>query len=191
MPSPFRTGVCLICGHEWHTRSLKALTCSPKCRAALRERRRPTSGRPARTYPPDLVAQIQRLYESGLTIAEVSDRVGPGCKVQLVMERYGIERRGRYKRNQRGVRNHGWRGDVAGYQALHLRVASARGKPMQCEWCGSTEERRYEWANLTGDYGDVNDYARLCVSCHRRYDAARRKATGKRTSSLRGGGANV
>jgi hypothetical protein len=32
---------------------------------------------------------------------------------------------------------------------------------------------RYEWANLTGDYEDVRDFASMCVRCHRRYDAAR------------------
>jgi hypothetical protein len=35
---------------------------------------------------------------------------------------------------------------------------------------------RYEWANLTGSYGDPGDYERMCVTCHRRFDAARRKA---------------
>ena len=31
----------------------------------------------------------------------------------------------------------------------------------------------YDWANLTGDYADVSDFARMCRSCHRRYDNAR------------------
>jgi hypothetical protein len=78
-----------------------------------------------------------------------------------------------------------WRGDAAKYQALHIRVEAARGKPQHCSECGATKPGRYEWANLTGDYADVNDYARMCVSCHRRYDAARRAATGERTSPVR------
>jgi hypothetical protein len=58
------------------------------------------------------------------------------------------------------------------------RVGAARGRPSHCSICDTTSsETKYEWANLTGNYQDVNDYARMCVTCHRRFDAARRKAT--------------
>jgi hypothetical protein len=43
-----------------------------------------------------------------------------------------------------------------------------------------------EWANLTGNYADIDDYERMCVLCHRNFDAARRRATGRRTSPVRG-----
>ena len=132
---------------------------------------------------PVLVEKIRQLYESGLTITEVQ-RLVPGCKVQRVMEQHGIPRRRAIKRDQHGDRNHAWRGDDAGYQALHLRVQTERGKPQLCEWCGTTEGRM-EWANISGDYADVNDYSRLCIRCHRTYDAARRAATGERTSPVR------
>ena len=94
------------------------------------------------------------------------------------------KRRVAAKRDQAGAANHMWRGDEAGYQALHLRVEAARGKPHECSKCGSTEGRM-EWANLTGNYADVDDYARMCVSCHRNFDAARRRLTGRRTSPKR------
>ena len=42
----------------------------------------------------------------------------------------------------------------------------------------------------TGDALD-DAYARMCVPCHRRYDAARRRLTGERTSPRRGGGGDV
>lgn len=141
------------------------------------------SGSKPREYPPDLIERIRSLYESGLTIAEVQRQVR-GCKVQNVMVRYGIPRRACAKRNQRGEANHMWRGDDAGYQALHLRVAAARGKPSYCNWCGTTDGK-FEWANLSGAYEDVNDYERLCASCHRFYDAARRRETGRRTMPTR------
>ena len=35
------------------------------------------------------------------------------------------------------------------------------------------------------EYADVDDYARMCVSCHRHFDAARRRLTGRRTSPKR------
>ena len=73
-------------------------------------------------------------------------------------------------RDQSGERNPMWAGDDAGYSALHLRVESARGKPSQCEECGTTTAKRFEWANMTGRYEDVSDYRRLCSSCHHRHD---------------------
>jgi len=31
-------------------------------------------------------------------------------------------------------------------------------------------KKRYQWASLTGDYADINDYKRMCQSCHAKYD---------------------
>lgn len=186
MPSPWRIAQCLICGGEWETRKPTARTCSPKCRAQLREREKPSQGRSPREYPADLVAQVRRLYESGLTRAEVQQAVGPGAKVETIMRRHGIDARRAIKRDQAGERNHMWRGDSANYQALHLRVDAARGKPAHCTRCDRRDAgTRYEWANLTGDYTDVDDYERMCVPCHRTFDADRRRRTGARTSPVR------
>jgi hypothetical protein len=183
MPRQWRERTCAECGGLWRTRSATARTCSPKCRAVERERRLPSQGRPARQYPPHLVAAVRSMYESGLTRAEVQAKL-PGYKVETVMRRHGITPRKAIPRDQTGSRNAGWKADEATYTALHLRVQSARGKPSLCEWCGETRGR-FEWANLTGLYTDVSDYARLCVSCHRTYDAARRRQTGERTSPVR------
>jgi len=65
-----------------------------------------------------------------------------------------------------------WRGTEATLKAKHCRIVTVRGKAASCIW-GCTSQR-YQWANLTGDYDDVRDYAAMCVSCHRRYDNARR-----------------
>lgn len=185
MPSPWRTAKCAWCGNEWQTRSLTARTCNPTCRARLREQEHgPTKGSPPRKYPAEVVDKVRSLYESGHTIAEVQAAVS-GVKVQLIMERYGVERRAAAKRNQSGDRNHMWAGDDAGYTALHLRVYAKRGAPQSCTRCGTDAASRYEWANLTGNYQDVNDYQRMCVACHRQFDAARRRATGMRTSPAR------
>ena len=143
--------------------------------------------KPKKEYPPELVAEVRRLYESGLTMREVAEAVEASVKViQRLMTRHGIARRPAAKRHQSGSANHTWKGDEAGYSALHLRVESARGKPQQCSRCDTTDPARfYEWANLTGHYEDVLDYARMCRQCHRAYDAARRKTTGERTSPQR------
>lgn len=187
MPSPWRTSKCLHCGREWQTRKSSARTCSPLCRARLRELERgPTKGASPRDYPADIVAEVRRLYESGMTRAEVQNVIGPGFKVENIMRRYGIQMRPAIPRDQTGPRNATWKGDAAGYQALHLRVEAARGKPSHCERCGLADPAtRYEWANLTGNYSDISDYERMCVTCHRRFDAERRERTGARTSPAR------
>ncbi|QHB37302.1 HNH endonuclease [Gordonia phage Gudmit] len=185
MPSPWQTKVCEHCGATWRTRKPTARTCSPTCRARLREiEHGPTRGAEPREYPAELVDKVQAMYAAGHTITEIQAEVH-GAKVQNIIRRYDINTRPAIKRDQRGEKNHMWRGDAANYQALHLRVESARGKPSRCARCWTTTPGRYEWANRTGKYEDINDYVRLCVSCHRRYDAARRQATGRRTSPER------
>ena len=141
----------------------------------------PSGGKP-RQYPQEIIDLICGWYKEGLTVAEIRAIAPKGYRVQTILERYLPERRLAAKRNQRGENNHMWKGDNAGYQALHLRVEAARGKPMRCEWCNDEGGLRYEWANLTGNYTDVFDFVRLCLSCHRTYDAKRRKETGKKTS---------
>ena len=136
----------------------------------------PGSGAKPKEYPQELVDRVRTLYEQGMTMREVSAEVGASVKVlQVLMPRYGIARRPAIKRNQTGPANHSWRGDDACYAALHLRVATVRGKPSLCAACERTDSKaRYEWASLTGNYADIYDYVRLCVPCHRRFDSRRR-----------------
>ncbi len=69
-----------------------------------------------------------------------------------------------------GERNPNWQDDP-GYGSTHARVHVRRGKAVSCIWgCAAA---KFEWANLTGDYKDPQDYASMCISCHKRYDAAR------------------
>lgn len=71
--------------------------------------------------------------------------------------------------------NPNWRGDGVGYFALHDWVYRTLGRPMQCENCGSTDHKRYEWANLSGEYKrDTSDWARLCKMCHHLMDGSMR-----------------
>lgn len=143
------------------------------------------SGKKPREYPPEIVELITGYYRSGMTVKEIIEIAPKGYKVQRILQRYLPQRRVAAKRDQSGEKNSSWKGDQAGYQALHLRVEAARGKPSECSLCDTTTGR-FEWANLTGDYTNINDYARMCIVCHRRYDLERRKATGKRTSPERG-----
>ena len=116
--------------------------------------------------------KVRALYESGLTQEEVGERLGVSQKViWSFMKRKGIKARIAAKRDQRGEKNSSWKGNRAGYQACHIRVITARGRPSRCEECGTTDPSRcYDWANLTCNYHDVDDYRRLCRSCHWKLD---------------------
>lgn len=68
-----------------------------------------------------------------------------------------------------GAEKPNWKGDAVGYSALHAWVRRVKGAPCVCERCGTTEGKRYEWANKSREYRrDLDDWERLCVSCHRK-----------------------
>lgn len=70
-----------------------------------------------------------------------------------------------------GVNNFSWRGNDAGKSAMHNWVERQRGKPKKCEMCGDTKRRFYDWANIDHKYKrKLEDYIRLCRSCHRKRD---------------------
>jgi hypothetical protein len=132
---------------------------------------RPVGYRPRKTDSPELVERVKLLYSAGKTQDEIATVLGRSRKfVQGVFRRNGMKARVAAKRDQRGPRNSSWKGDRAGYQALHLRVYQAKGRPTACSVCGTTTARAFDWANLTGNYQDITDYAAMCRSCHWRYD---------------------
>ena len=70
-----------------------------------------------------------------------------------------------------GVNSPHWKGNNVGYMGRHYRIRNQYGDPEFCEGCGSEENQRYEWANISGKYkNDRNDWLRLCVSCHHKFD---------------------
>lgn len=128
---------------------------------------------------------LKEMYETkNMTIAEMADAIG--CcerRVSRELKRIGVCFRKKGARTpKKGSSNGAWKGANATYSAFHHRVAAVRGKPSKCEFCGDEESSRFEWSNLTGKYEDVEDYARLCVSCHKRLDHERRTKTGEMTS---------
>lgn len=85
-----------------------------------------------------------------------------------------------YYQNLRETRPSGkdswaWKGDKVGKSALHNWVEKHKGKPKKCEHCGTTKAKQYDWANISGEYKrELNDFKRLCRSCHAKYDYPRR-----------------
>jgi hypothetical protein len=75
------------------------------------------------------------------------------------------------KRSRRGANSPFWKGDAVGYSGGHARVKRERGHPSKCESCGiGSSEARIEWASVTRNYADPNDYIGLCTGCHRAAD---------------------
>jgi len=66
-----------------------------------------------------------------------------------------------------------WKGERAGYRAIHYRIVKLYGKAIKCEnvKCKHKDYHRFEWACLDGDYKlERNTWAMLCVFCHRQMD---------------------
>ena len=111
-------------------------------------------------------------YELKMTQVEIGAYYGVSQKiVWRWMRDSKIRQRVPAKRDQIGNKNSSWKGNDAGYSALHYRVYKERGKPNKCDVCNCSESnRRYQWASLSGNYADINDYKRMCESCHSKYD---------------------
>lgn len=70
---------------------------------------------------------------------------------------------------RKGENTSSWKGDKAGYSAIHKYLTVTYGKPTVCEQCGSTKP--IDWANKTGKYlRDRSDWLQLCRKCHFYYD---------------------
>ena len=81
------------------------------------------------------------------------------------------------RRMPKGELSATWKGDEVGYHALHAWVKREFGPPTTCGRCTNPRSKRFEWANLSGNYTrERSDWESMCASCHRRYDAAKRKA---------------
>lgn len=64
-----------------------------------------------------------------------------------------------------------WKGDKAGKLAMHKWIERKFGKPNYCEHCKRTDRKKYEWCSNDHKYSrNIEDYMRLCTSCHRKYD---------------------
>lgn len=125
----------------------------------------------SRYSPPCSKEWLESRYLEGHTQLEIAKILGVSQKVVFgAMKRFGIKSRVAKKRNQWGSNNTGWKGGNASYSAFHFRVERIRGKPKTCEVCHTMTAKKYEWANLTRKYDDVNDYKRMCIPCHQRYD---------------------
>jgi len=129
------------------------------------------------TYKPLLKKEeLVELYDSGLTQTQIAEMHNVSQKViWRLMKEYNIKTRTPKNNKQDGKNNPNWKGNKAGYAAKHYRVYKLKGMPRKCEMCGTEDKKeKYEWANLTGDFDNPEDYQRMCRSCHSKYDKKQR-----------------
>lgn len=154
---------CKVCGKSYKAYISNSKYCSIGCKAK------------SQTYRIDF-QKIAEMYERGMTQTEIANELGTTQKVIYnSFRRNGYKCRKAAKRNQLGKNNNSWVGDNATYATFHKRVESLYGRPIHCEVCGTVDpSKRYEWANVTGDYADVeHGYRRMCCSCHRKFDKSK------------------
>ena len=143
------------------------------------------SGRKPRKYPPEIVNLAVGLYRSGKTVREVQSALPAGYRAQTILERYMKSRRPAGKRNQSGPANHAWRGDSAGYQAVHLRLG-----PVVDHACIDCFDGAAQWSFIgcaTPKYSargvsyctHPEHYEPRCAKCHHEYDYKGRRANGQ------------
>lgn len=73
-----------------------------------------------------------------------------------------------------------WKGDMAGYDAMHLYIRKRYGKPTKCELDSTHKANYFHWANMTGKYTrNPKDYMQLCPKCHFRLDRRKHKRGNK------------
>lgn len=128
---------------------------------------------------PDVdTSEIVALYESGLSSPNIGKRLGCCSRtVSLRLAAAGIAMRPKGKIKTYTGAHPSFKGEAVSYPQFHRRLYVAFGQPSLCTRCGRTDDGvAYDWANLTGDYTDPHDFARMCRPCHRRYDYERRKA---------------
>lgn len=92
--------------------------------------------------------------------------------------------------DKRSGRNHHlWKGDKAGYAALHRWLIRHKPRTGICEHCGDQRKPGRDgrpgtdFANISGEYRrDIDDYVELCKPCHRVFDGQgeRRESVGSR-----------
>lgn len=78
-----------------------------------------------------------------------------------------------FKRGRKDEQHPEWKGDDAGYIAIHSWVSRWKGRPDTCEKCGKSGlgGRFIQWANIDHKYNRVlDDYIRMCAKCHYAYD---------------------
>lgn len=103
---------------------------------------------------------------------DISEETRRKLRESHLGKKFSDTTKARMSESHKGNKN-AFKGDKAGYQALHIWVRKALGTPQKCEHCNNTElgHRQYQWANKSHEYKRMlSDWIRLCIKCHIKYD---------------------
>ena len=115
-------------------------------------------------------SRIESMYNSFMTQEEIGKELGVHQRtIFYFMKKNGIKARVAAKRDQIGNKNQYWKGDKISYKGAHQRVRRDRGNPKKCIKC-NTIDGKIEWASISKQHCDPNDYQAMCVPCHRKHD---------------------
>lgn len=163
---------CFICSKTFKAQTERSKFCSIGCKSKFQ------------SFDLDIVI-VSDLYRANFSQVEIAYILGTTQKVIFShMKKNGIKSRKQASRNQRGENNNNWKKDRITYSAAHRRVEVERGKPNECEQCKTKTDKKFEWANISGNYFDPFDFKRLCKSCHIKFDAKRRTKLKGNTMNL-------
>lgn len=99
---------------------------------------------------------------------------GRTCEKSFAGKTHTPEVRERIRQSKLGQRNpqYGKRKASVSYGTVHDWLKEKFGQPNNCEHCGSTTQKRYEWAKKRGcEYERKREnFIRLCKKCHNDYD---------------------
>mgnify|MGYP001558947747 CR=1 FL=1 len=95
----------------------------------------------------------------------------PRRHIKYCSKECGREGKSKYwsEEYDRELRSRPW-GDLS-YGLKHNWIRKNYGARSLCDRCGKTDDKKFEWANLSGLYlQDRSDWERLCCKCHRNFD---------------------
>lgn len=78
---------------------------------------------------------------------------------------------GKWMKGRIDEKSNSYKGEEAGKVAKHYWIVRKLGKRSFCEMCKRTDKKNYDWSNKDHKYRQrIDDWQRLCRSCHRKYD---------------------
>lgn len=128
--------------------------------------------------------RMSKAQKGKIVTQEIRDKISISVSKSLIGNKrslgykQSVEHRKKESESKKGEKAYQWKGEDVGYYALHTWITKQLGKPHYCEYCGRTDlpHRSYHWANKSDQYKrDIEDWIRLCVSCHKKYDKEKRK----------------
>lgn len=133
-----------------------------------------TKGWPGNNKGKSTSLEIKQKISKTLTGRKLTKEHSNNIKNALISD-YKNGNRSPMMLNKLGELHPNWKGDDVIentiYGRKHNWIKRQLGTPSVCENCGITNAKKFDWANLSGEYIlDINDWARLCRSCHWRFD---------------------